>query len=169
MKAGRDRRLLTLTGAALAAIVMTLWGLSELTAPFPHTVSAGCQPSDKVVTRTITRPEVTVSIYNAGAHAGTAGRIGAALTRLGFHLGTVGNAPAGLTVSTSEVVGPSATDPATKLVAAAFGAKVSVSSDPSLRIGPGVNVFIGPKHGPLAKKPPRTMALLTPTVTCLSN
>lgn len=168
-RTGRDRRLLTLAGAAVAAVIMAFWGFSELTSPFPHTASAGCRPADEVVTKTITRPEVTVSIYNAGARAGTAGKIGTALTRLGFNVATVGNAPEGVTVTTSEVAGPSVTDPATKLVAAALGAKVVVSSNPSLQIGTGVNIFIGPKHGPLAKNPPREMALPTPTVTCLSS
>lgn len=166
---GRHKGLVALTGSAVVAAVMAMWGLSELTAPFPHTASKTCNPADRVVTTTITRPEVTVSIYNAGAAAGTAGRFSTALSRLGFQVGTVGNAPDGVTVPIAEVVGPSITDPATKLVAAALGAGTTITSDPSLLVGPGVNVFIGPKHHAVVKRPPSRMALATPTITCLSG
>ncbi|MGN6162065.1 MAG: LytR C-terminal domain-containing protein [Marmoricola sp.] len=165
----RHQGLLALGACAVAALVMTLWGFAELTAPFPHTKSATCSPADEVVTKTVTRSEVTLSIYNAGARAGTAAKISAALTRLGFHVSVVGNAPSGVTVTTTEVVGPSESDPATKLVAAALGSTATVSSDPALQIGAGVNVYLGPHHGPVLKSPPRAMALPTPVVTCLSN
>lgn len=167
--AGRHKGLITLTGSALAAALMTLWGVSELTAPFPHSASKSCSPSDQVVRKTISRSEVTVSIYNAGAAAGTAARFSAALTRLGFQVSTVGNAPEGVTVPIAEVAGPSITDPATKLVAAALGTTTTITSDPALQVGPGVNVYIGPKHRALVKHPPSEMALATPTVSCLSG
>lgn len=167
--AGRHKGLLALGGSLAAAGIMALWGYSELTTPFPHAASKACPPADRVVTRSIARPDVTVSVYNAGAAAGTAGRVSAALGRLGFRVSTVGNAPEGVTVRASEVVGPSITDPATKLVAAAFGPTATISSDPTLQVGPGVNVFIGPRHRPVLKNPPHEMALPTPTVTCLSG
>lgn len=167
--AGRHKGLLALGGSAVAAVIMGAWGFSQLTAPFPHTATKTCNPADQVVTKSISRAEVTVSIYNAGAPAGTAGRFSTALSRLGFQVNTVGNAPEGVTVRIAEVAGPSVTDPATKLVAAALGASTIITSDPSLQIGPGVNVFIGPRHGALAKKPPREMPLPTPTVTCLTG
>ena len=166
---GRHKGLVTLAGSVVAAAVMAMWGLSELTTPFPHTTSKSCPPEDQVVTRTITRPEVTVSIYNAGAAAGTAGRFSTALARLGFQVSTVGNAPDGVTVPIAEVVGPSVTDPATRLVAAALGANTTITSDPSLLVGPGVNIFIGPKHRAVPKKSPSRMALTTPTITCLTG
>lgn len=166
---GRHKGLLALVAAALVAVVMAMWGLSATTAPFPHAASKTCSPADQVVTKTITRAEVTVSIYNAGASAGTAGRFGTTLSRLGFAVSTVGNAPEGVTVRGTEVAGPSITDPATKLVAAALGPNTIITSDPSLQIGPGVNVFVGPHHGRIVKNPPREMALPTPTVTCLSD
>lgn len=167
--AGRHKGLLTFAAAGVATVVMALWGLSELTAPFPHTATKTCNPADQVVTKTITRSEVTISVYNAGARAGTAARIGRALTRLGFRVSTVGNAPEGVTVPVAEVAGPSVTDPGTKLVAAALGKSTTITSDPSLQIGPGVNIFIGPRHGAVLKSPPREMALPTPTITCLSS
>ena len=166
---GRHKGLLTLGGLVMASVLMGLWGLSELTTPFPHPPSKTCSRADQVVTKTITRPEVTISIYNAGAPAGTAGRFSTALSRLGFNISTVGNAPDGVTVPAAEVAGPSITDPGTKLVAAALSSNVTVTSDPSLQLGPGVNLFIGPKHGAVRKNPPREMALPTPTITCLSS
>lgn len=167
--AGRHKGLLTLGVAAAVTVAMALWGFSELTSPFPRTASKTCGPADRIVTKTITRSEVTVSIYNAGARAGTAARFSKALTRLGFRVSTVGNAREGVTIPVAEVVGPSVTDPATKLVAAALGANTTITSDPSLQIGPGVNIYIGPKHGAVLKSPPREMALPTPTITCPSN
>lgn len=153
----------------MAIVLMTFWGLAELTTPFPATSSSGCSKADQVVTKTITRPEVTVSIYNAGARPGTAAHFAATLTRLGFHIGTVGNAPSGVTVPVMEVVGPTISDPATKLVAATVGSSATVTNDPSLQQGPGVNVYIGPHHRGLAKHPPSEMALASPTLTCLSG
>jgi hypothetical protein len=148
---------------------MGMWGYAQLTTPFPHTASKTCDPADQVVTKTVSRAEVTISIYNAGAPAGTAGRFSTALSRLGFRVNTVGNAPDGVTVRVAEVAGPSVTDPATKLVAAALGTSTIVTSDPALQVGPGVNVFIGPHHGKVLKNPPREMALPTPTITCLTG
>lgn len=168
-RAGRHKRLLALGATAIVAAVMAMWGLSALTAPFPHTGTKTCDLADQVVVKTITRREVTVSVYNAGAAAGTAKRISAALARLGFRIGNVGNAPTGITVPILEVAGPSVTDPATKLVAATLGTTVTVTSDPSLQIGPGVNIFIGPRHRGFVKHPPRDMALASPIVTCLTH
>lgn len=167
--AGRHRGLVTLTASLAAIGIMTFWGLAELTTPFPATSSGGCSKSDRVVTKTITRPEVTISIYNAGARPGTAAHVAAALTRLGFRIATVGNAPAGVTVPVMEVVGPTISDPATRLVAATLGSSATVTNDPSLQLGEGVNVFIGPRHRAVVKHPPSEMALPSPTVTCLSG
>lgn len=167
--AGRHKALLAIGASAAAAVVMGMWGYSELTAPLPHTASKTCSPADQVVTKSISRAEVTISVYNAGAAAGTAGRFSTALSRLGFKVSQVGNAPDGVTVRAAEVAGPSVTDPATKLVAAALGANTIVTSDPALQVGPGVNVFIGPRHSAIVKNAPREMALPTPTITCLSG
>ncbi|GAC1383572.1 MAG: hypothetical protein NVSMB48_17080 [Marmoricola sp.] len=167
--AGRHRGLVTLTASLVAITIMTFWGLAELTTPFPASSSGGCSKADRVVTKTITRPEVTISIYNAGARPGTAAHFGAALTKLGFQIATVGNAPSGITVPVMEVVGTSVSDPATKLVAAALGSSATVTDDPSLQLGAGVNVFIGPHHRGVVKHPPSEMALASPTVTCLSG
>ena len=166
---GRHRGFVTLTSGLLVIVIMAFWGLSELTTPFPSSSSTGCAKADQVVTKTLTRSDVTISIYNAGAKAGTAGRFSTLLTKLGFHVADVGNAPSGVTIPVTEVVGPTISDPATKLVAATFGSTATVTSDPSLQLGPGVNLFLGPRHGALLKHPPREIQLATPTITCLSG
>lgn len=166
---GHHRGSVTVATGLVAIVIMTFWGLAELTAPFPASSSGACSKADQVVTKTITRPEVTVSIYNAGARRGTAAQFGTTLARLGFHIATVGNAPAGVTVPVLEVVGPAVSDPATKLVAATFGSSATVTNNPSLQLGGGVSVFIGPRHGNVVKHPPSAMPLAVPTVTCLSD
>ena len=166
---GRHRGFVTLISGLLAIVIMALWGFAELTTPFPSSSTTGCAKADQVVTKTLTRSEVTISIYNAGAKAGTAARFSTLLSRLGFQVATVGNAPSGVTVPVTEVVGPTITDPATKLVAATFGSTATVTNDPSLQLGPGVNLFLGPRHGNLVKHPPREVELATPTITCLSG
>lgn len=160
------RGLLALVSAGVLALVMVLWGSSELLAPFPKRGTATCDPTKQIVIKTLTRSEVTVNIYNAGASTGTAGRFAAQFTKLGFKVNAVANAPANTQVPVSEVVGPSTTDPATRLVALTLGESAMVTSDPALQLGPGVNVFIGPRHRAIVKKPPRTVPLSTPTVIC---
>ncbi|HWU31419.1 MAG TPA: LytR C-terminal domain-containing protein [Marmoricola sp.] len=164
----RHRGSLALITAGVVGFIMVLWGTSELLAPFPKrgTATTTCDPSKEIFIRTMGRSEVTVSIYNAGAKAGTAGRLAAQFTRLGFKVSTVSNAPATAQIPVSAVVGPSTTDPATRLVALTMGPSATVTSDPALQLGPGINVFIGPKHHALAKTAPRTVRLNTPTVLC---
>ena len=157
---------LALVGAGVVALIMVLWGSSELFTPFPPRASSGCDPADQTVIKTMGRSEVTVNIYNAGAAPGTAGRFATRFAALGFKVGTVTNAPAGTQIPVAAVVGPSSTDPATMLVAAAIGKTAIVTTDPTLLLEPGVNVFLGPKHRPLVKHPPQSVPLATPQVIC---
>lgn len=153
--ARRHQRLLTLSTAGVLACVMALWGAAELTAPFPHSSGSSC---DAAASTTTKRSAITISLYNAGAPPGSAAKLAKSLTGLGFKVGTVANAPVGITVADSEIVGTSATDPAAGLVAATFGSSL-VISDPSLLIGPGVNVFIGPRLGPLVASAPAEVSV----------
>lgn len=142
------RPLLTLTMACVIAVVMAIWGLIALTRPFPHLGSDSCSTSGT----TIKRSAVTISIYNAGAAAGSAARLATSLRDFGFKVAKVGNAPDGLTVDAVQIVGISTADPAAQLVAAAFGSPVV--DNPDQLIGPGVNVFIGPQLAPLVASAP---------------
>lgn len=162
----QHRGLVALVTTGLIALIMVLWGTSELFAPFPKQASTTCDPANRIVIKTMGRSEVTVSIYNAGAKAGTAGRFATQLAKLGFLVNTVANAPSGTQIPVAEVVGPSSTDPATMLVAATLGSSATVTSDPSLQLGPGINVFLGPRHRQLVKNPPKTVPLSSPQVIC---
>lgn len=162
----QHRRAAALVTAGVVALIMVLWGTSELFSPFPKHASASCDPANRIVIKTMGRAEVTVNVYNAGAKAGAAGRFAAQLAKLGFQVDTVANAPAGTQIPVSEVVGPSSTDPATMLVAATLGSSATVTSNPTLQLGPGVNIFLGPRHRPLVKKPPKTVPLSTPQIIC---
>lgn len=161
----RHRRVLSLGAAGVVSVVMVVWGALELTAPFKP-LGGGCGPEDQSVTSTMERGQVEISVYNAGAAPGTAKSFADRFTALGFKVRTVGNAPAGLELSGIEVVGPSSTDDATRLVAAAFGTASSVSGNLNLLIGPGVNVYVGPQHGEFIQDPPKQIKLLEPVVTC---
>jgi len=164
----RHKRLLTLVVAGIVAVVMVIWGSTELFAPFPQRTTTTCDLADQVVVKTLKRSQVTVSIYNAGASAGTAGRFRDQFTQLGFHVAIVDNAPENVHVPVSEVVGTETTSPATRLVARTLGSSATVSANRALLRGPGVNIYLGPQHRPLVKKPPRSIALDTPRVSCLA-
>jgi hypothetical protein len=148
---------LSLAAAALAVLVMALWGMNALTAPFgtddTTDTSASCGTTSH---RTVKRADVTVSVYNAGKRQGRAGVILDLLEGAGFNPGAVGNAPKGATarvaiVRTTQRVHPDAT-----LVARALGPHVPVVvTDDDL--GPGVDVIIGDKFRKLNPKAPHSV------------
>lgn len=151
----RHQRPATLATAGVCALIMVIWGMAELTAPFGGTSSSSCSAHKKPAT--LKRTAVTVSIYNAGAPPGSAAKVARSLKDLGFKIAIVGNAPGGMTVTSPEVVGTSTTDPAAELVAAAFG--TPVVSDPALLVGTGVNVYIGSTNSALVASAPAEISL----------
>jgi len=148
---------LSLAAAALAVLVMAMWGMKALTAPFgtsdSSSTSAVCGPASH---RTVKRADVTVSVYNAGKRQGRAGVTMDLLERAGFGVGAVGNAPKGTKVWAAVVHTTRTVHPDATLVARALGAQVRVvvTSDD---LGPGVDVIIGDHFRKLNPKAPRSV------------
>jgi hypothetical protein len=170
------RRLLTgvtLVGLVVVVCVMAVWGYHAATAPIDDNSSSSstadsgltCAPQDQTVTKYVSRGDVTVSVYNAGARSGEARETMDLLEHAGFKPGEVGNAPEGVTVDRAAVYSTKDDDPAAELVAQAFGKKTQVvHSDDEL--GPGVDVVIGAKFKHLDAKAPSRIALPKPETSC---
>ena len=152
---------LSLAAGALAVLVMAMWGMKSLTAPFDdggptNTGSSTCGTSH----HTIKRSDVTVSVYNAGKRQGRAGVTLDQLEEAGFDAGAVGNAPKGTRVSTAVVRTTKKVHPDATLVAKALGRRVPVVVT-SVDLGPGVDVIIGDRFTRLDKRAPRSIKVVS--------
>lgn len=137
----------TLAAAFVVLIVMLVWGIRAATAPIgttqptpTPTLSNAPSPSCGSATW-LTRKQVIVSVYNAGARSGLAGLLSSRLEQMGFRRGAVGNT--GTRVATAEVLTTAGHTTEARLVSMALGHHtrvVVVGSTP----GPGVNVYVGP-------------------------
>jgi hypothetical protein len=148
---------LALAAAALAVLVMALWGMNALTAPFGKDAAAdSSSPTCGSSHRTIKRSDITVSVYNAGKRQGRAGVALDQLEEAGFNPGAVGNAPKGSQVRVAVVRTTKKAHPDATLVARAFGPHVPVvvTADD---LGPGVDVIIGDKFSKLNPRAPRSV------------
>lgn len=159
-----------LVAGVAAVVVMALWGVNALTAPFgddgPEQVSEGpgCPVEDQVIEEFVARSEVTVSVYNTGERQGHAGETLAKLENAGFTAGAIGDAVQGDRVRRAEVRTTREDNAGARLVAKAFGANtpvVVVDDD----YGPGVDVFIGDKFTKLVNAPQRER-LSKPVTSC---
>jgi hypothetical protein len=154
---------LTLAAAALAVLVMALWGMNSLTAPFgtdnTSDTSATCGTTSH---RTVKRADVTVSVYNAGKRQGRAGVTLDLLEEAGFNPGAIGNAPKGATAQIAVVRTTQRVHPDATLVARALGPRVPVvvTSDD---LGPGVDVIIGDRFRKLNPNAPRSVRVSNTT------
>jgi hypothetical protein len=148
---------------------MAAFGYRALTSPLPGqsaSASPTCSAAETSVQRFVYRKDITVSVFNAGAHKGRAGDTMTNLEGLGFQPGQVGNAPARVHVKRAVVWTTSTGDAGAALVAASLGAHTQVVVT-SRDLGPGVDVFIGPKFHRLAPQAPRRMLLAKPRTTCV--
>ena len=168
------RRLLTgatLLGLVAVVCIMAVWGFKAVTAPIEDdstTSSSGdptCGPEEQTVQKYVRRSEVTVSVFNAGAKAGSAQKTLDLLEEAGFKPGEVNNAPDGVTVDRAAVYTTKADDPAAELVARALGKKTQVvHSDEEL--GPGVDVMVGARFKKLDASAPARIELPEPETSC---
>ena len=150
---------LSLAAGALAVLVMALWGMNALTAPFDKgDTSESSSPCGSASHRTVTRADITVSVYNGGKRKGRAGATLDQLEEAGFHPGAIGNAPKGSQVRVASVRTTQAVHPDATLVARALGPHVPVvvTSDD---LGPGVDVIIGDKFEKLNPRAPRSVRI----------
>lgn len=148
---------LSLAGGVLAVLVMALWGMNALTAPFGDDEDTSSSATCGTTTHhTLKRSDVTVSVYNAGKRQGRAGATLDLLEEAGFNPGAVGNAPQGTEVRVAVVRTTRAVHPDATLVARALGANVPVVVT-DVDLGPGVDVMIGDKFTRLNPKAPRSV------------
>ena len=148
---------LSLAAAALAVLVMAMWGMNALTAPLAKDESTGTDGSVCNATHhVIKRADVTVSVYNAGKRKGRAGVTLDLLEGAGFNPGAIGNAPKSSRVRTAVVRTTKAVHPDATLVAQALGVHVPVVVT-SADLGPGVDVIIGDRFSKLNRKAPRSI------------
>lgn len=161
----------TVTMAALVVVLclMAYFGYRAATEPVPDASGTPAQQCSKseITKQTYVRPgDLTVSVYNAGADSGAAGRTMQRLEDRGFHPGDVANAPKGSRVRTARVYTTDAHDTGARLVARTLGKQVKVVvTDKAM--GPGIDVYVGPKLGHLAAHAPQRLKLAKPIVSCV--
>lgn len=165
-----SRTVFTLVLAAIVFLGMGWIGVTQATKPLPKftdgNAKARCSGSEVERTVFVRRKEIAVSVYNAGARKGFAGKTLERLEYAGFRVGALGNAPAGekfehsVVFTTSDELAPA------RLVAAALG-KLTEVRQTNEDYGPGVDVFVGSKQRGLAKKFPKKLKLDTPVETCV--
>lgn len=164
------RTVATLVVATLIFLGMGWVGVTQATKPLPTFDDDAGQPrcSDSEITRTteVSRKDVVVSVYNAGARKGFAGKTQERLEYAGFRVGALGNAPEGTVLEHSIVYTTSDELAPARLVAAALGKRAEVKQTDE-DYGPGVDVFVGSKQRGLAPKAPRKIKLDTPVETCV--
>lgn len=106
----------------------------------------------------IRRPDVTVSVYNAGSRSGLADQTLSELSARGFVRGEAGNAPTRLEeVQFVRVLARADGDPAAELVALQFGDDTFIQQV-RRDLGPGVEVIVGDNFAGLVNAPNQVKA-----------
>jgi hypothetical protein len=159
----------TLAVAALVLCGMAAWGISAATKPLPRLGSddpTTCAKNEISKQVYVTRKQVTVSVWNAGARKGFASLTLERLESKGFNPGSVGNAPAGSGVTRATVFTTEHDDPAAELVARTMGKNVPIEVTDD-ELGPGIDVFVGPRQRGLNPKAPTRVKLPKPIESCV--
>lgn len=167
-KARDNRRattVVTLLVCTLLLVLMAIFGMKGLKAPFgPEKTASSCPAEDVVRTTKVARDEVQVSVYNAGGEKGLASKTLDRLERAGFRPGEFGNAPEGTTVETAVIYTTREQDSRARLLSLFMGGTpVRVIDDD---LGPGLDVYMGKNPRKFNKKAPREVELPEPIVTC---
>lgn len=160
---------LTMSGLALVLCVMTIWGYHAVTRPLPKQATNNatkCSKAEISKQYYVHRKEVTVSIYNAGARSGFARLTLQRFEDLGFVPGAVGNAPKSAEVRRAKVFTTKKHDTAAKLVARTLGRRVPIKVVDQ-ELGPGINVYVGPRMRSLHRLAPKRLKLPQPKETCV--
>lgn len=160
---------ITLTCLVVVLVVMFAWGYQELTRPLPDPAVATqtCSKSELSVQRYVHRRQITVTVLNAGAPSGFAGRTLNRFEDLGFQPGAVANAPKGMHAGKPVVYSTDGSaDAAARLVARTLGKHVQVKKATS-DLGPGVTVLVGSKKGHPKKSAPKRIKLKHPIKSCV--
>jgi hypothetical protein len=159
----------TLTAAVVVLGAMAAWGITAATRPLPPLGAEDpttCSKDEISKQVYVTRKQVTVSVYNAGARKGFANLTLERFEEKGFNPGSVGNAPEGVHVARAKVLTTQPDDAAAQLVAQALGkgTPIEVTEED---LGPGVDVFVGPKQRSLDPKAPNRVKLARAVESCV--
>ena len=142
------RTALTLAALALLVVLAAVWGWSAATESLPAKVDRPvCVDTDIKAGDRLYPQQVTVSVYNASAREGLAGRTMREFRDAGFAEGQAGNAQR-TRVSTAAIWTTDPGSPAVALLASYLG---DVSVERRDGLGPGVTVVVGSEFGQLAK------------------
>ena len=133
------RSAITLSVLGVLLVAAALWGWSAATKPLPAKVDTPICVQEDVPAGTKVFPEdVTVSVFNAGAREGLAGRTMALFTDSGFHEGKSGNVQPDQPVTGAAIWTDDPTSPAVLLVASRLGPETDIER----RDPPGVGVVV---------------------------
>lgn len=114
------------------------WGYQQVTAPLPPPQRTPCvqQPIEK---GRLQSAQVTLRVFNGGAHRGLAGDVAASLRAKGFQVSSVSNTEEKVTKTV--IVAESKDNPETKLVLGFFKG-ATVREDPA-RVDHSIDVLVG--------------------------
>ncbi|TWD80928.1 LytR cell envelope-related transcriptional attenuator [Kribbella amoyensis] len=137
------------------------WGWKSLTT---SNAEANCVeqtlPNNRMVPK-----QVVVNVYNGGAKAGTAGRVGEELEKRGFNVGKIANEPKGDKIDVVSVRGSTDDAPELKLVAGQLNQKALTVGDN--RPDHTVDVVVGPGFTKLNTKGLPSVAVPADSIHCL--
>lgn len=159
----------TMAGLVVVLCLMAVFGYRAATQPLPGSDASSTSQCSKneISKQYYVRPgDVTVSVFNAGASSGAAGRLMQSLQDRGFQPGDVANAPSRVHVRLAEVHATPAYRTSAQLVARTLGKGVKVVV-PARKAGPGVDVYVGPRFRHLARHAPTKLKLPKPIVSCV--
>lgn len=140
----RARAAATLGVLALLLVLGVRWGLTQVTEPFPETVSTPsvCTPTLIPAGGTLRPQDITVSVLNASTVGGLAGSTMEKLVDAGFGRGEVGDAP-GVDVTTVQVYAPDRRRSDVVLLRSYLGKRLEVAEPDTATTRPGLVIVVG--------------------------
>ena len=162
---GRLRTAITLAALAVLMLLGVTWGWAQITKPFPGKADAAiCVDTAYRAGDELFVQDVTVSVFNASAREGLAGRTLQDLHDVGFPEGQTANAPKGTAITTpAEIWVTDIDNPGAKLLRARIG-KVPVVEHPE-NTAAGITVVVGDAFGEL-RQGPESVVLKDDAVVC---
>ncbi|ONI67483.1 hypothetical protein BWI15_30645 [Kribbella sp. ALI-6-A] len=137
------------------------WGWNSLT---NSSAEQNCV-EQKLPNNRLVPKQVVLNIYNGGARAGSAARIGEELKKRGFNVGKIANEPKGDKIDVVEVRGATTDGPEVKLALGQLNQKAKTVAD--ARPDHTVDIVLGIGFTKLNAKGVPSIAVPADTVVCL--
>ena len=162
----RLRTALILVALLVLLGAMGVYGYKAATHPFPGSAKTtkSCTKQEISKQRYLSTKDITVSVYNAGARKHFAALTQSRLESRGFRAGALGNAP--FKVKVARVFTTSDDLSSAKLVARNLGVGIPVVHTDN-EMGPGIDIFVGPRLGYLNPRHIKRIKLAKPIETCV--